>query len=277
MGKGKPRAEKHRITGEYEISTGTARVRTDPDRDGAYLLEINNVPSSPIVLGSPRVLLFDYMVWAAAAVEEFFAARRDPAQLHLTHLGGAACTLPRYFADLWPDSRNLVVEIDAALATYVREWFDFPDPPAVSIVVGEARTETHRLPPASTDLIIRDVFAGGSIPEHLCTLEFFAAARCALTPGGLYLANHAAFPGLQTTRKELAGMREVFPHVAAIADPGILAGRAYGNMALLGSDLPIDAEGLRRRLREDRTRATVRGGDWVAEVVGAIRPRHDRT
>lgn len=276
MGKGKPRAEKRRIEGEYDISTGTARVISDPERDGAYILEINKVPSSPIVLGAPRVLLFEYMVWASSSIESFVEAHRDTDDVHLTHLGGAACTLPRYFADLWPTSRNDVVELDDKLAAYVREWFDFPEPPSVSITVAEARSATHSMQPGSTDVIIRDVFAGGDVPEHLCTVEFFVAAHRALTPGGLYLANHAAFPGLQTTRKELASMREVFPYVAAVADPEILAGRMYGNMVLLGSDAPIDKEHLRRKLRDARAHATTKGDGWVATVMGTTRPRRDR-
>lgn len=276
MSKGKPRAGKRRIEGEYQISTGTARVLADPDRDGAYVLEINNVPSSPIVLGAPRVLLFDYMVWATSVVEAFVDKRRDSDDLHLTHLGGAACTLPRYFADVWPTSRNEVVELDELLARYVREWFDFPEPPAVTLTVAEARTATHQLAPSSTDVIIRDVFAGGTTPEHLCTVEFFAAAQRALTPGGLYLANHAAFPGLQSTRREIASMREVFSHVAAVSDPAILAGHTYGNMVLLGSDQPIDEEATLRSLIDAASHVTLKGGGWAANLAGTTKPRRDR-
>ena len=50
MGRGKPRAEKRRITGAYSIDTGTAAIVADPSRDGGFTLEVNNVPSS---YGSP--------------------------------------------------------------------------------------------------------------------------------------------------------------------------------------------------------------------------------
>lgn len=276
MSKGKPRAEKRRIEGEYEISTGTARVIADPDRHGAYILELNSVPSSPIVLGAPRVLLFDYMVWTTAVARAFVEQRRDPEELTITHLGGAACTLPRYFADVWPTSQNAVVELDRKLADYVREWFDFPDPPAVSIEVAEARSATHAMPESSTDVLIRDVFAGGTTPEHLCTVEFFAAAYRVLTPGGLYLANHAAYPGLQTTAKELASMREVFPYIAAVADPEILAGRTYGNIVLLGSDTPLEEDAITKTLVDASSHATLKSDAWVSHVAGTTRPRHDR-
>ena len=37
----KPRARKKRIEGTYPIDTGTASILADPDRDGAYVLEVN--------------------------------------------------------------------------------------------------------------------------------------------------------------------------------------------------------------------------------------------
>lgn len=41
--------------------------------------------------------------------------------------------MARYFADLYPTSRNTVVELDAKLAEYVRAWFDIPKAPRVKI------------------------------------------------------------------------------------------------------------------------------------------------
>ena len=55
----------------------------------------------------------------------------DPATLRLTHLGGGACSLARYFADVYPTSRNTVVELDRALADLVRSSFDLPRSPRV--------------------------------------------------------------------------------------------------------------------------------------------------
>ena len=44
-------------------------------------------------------------------------------------------------------------------------------------------------------------------------------------------------------KAELAGMAQVFEHVAVISDPAMLKGRRYGNIILLGSDTPLPAEG----------------------------------
>ncbi|WP_284853528.1 spermidine synthase [Corynebacterium sp. MSK072] len=234
-------ANRSSITGTYEISTGTAEVLPDEFRDGAYILHVNGVPSSHIVLGQPRELDFEYMRWIAAAVEQLNTV--SPTKLRVTHLGGAGCSLPRYFADLWPDSRHTVVELDAKLGELVRELFDVPRSPTVKIRPGDARKETEGFLPASRDIIIRDVFAGDTTPKNLTTVEFFRAAKTALSPGGLYVANCGDHSDLQLAKSELAGLSEVFQHLAVIADPPMLKGRRYGNIILLASDTQLPAEG----------------------------------
>ncbi len=231
------------IIGNYEISTGKAEVVADEFRSDAYVLYVNGVPSSHVSIGRPRDLDFEYMRWLAAAIEHFVEAYLDPARLRVTHLGGAACTMARYFADVWPESRHTVVELDDKLASYVREWFDIPRAPTVKIRVGEARRVTDSFKPATRDVIIRDVFAGQTTPEPLTTLEFFRSAHSSLAPGGLYAANCGDRSDLRLAKAELAGMSQVFEHVAVISDPAMLKGRRYGNIILLGSDTPLPAEG----------------------------------
>ncbi|WP_041631774.1 spermidine synthase [Corynebacterium maris] len=231
------------IIGNYEISTGKAEVVADEFRSDAYVLYVNGVPSSHVSIGRPRDLDFEYMRWLAAAIEHFVDAHLDPARLRVTHLGGAACTMARYFADVWPESRHTVVELDDKLASYVREWFDIPRAPTVKIRVGEARRVTDSFKPATRDVIIRDVFAGETTPESLTTLEFFRSAHSSLAPGGLYAANCGDRSDLRLAKAELAGMAQVFEHVAVISDPAMLKGRRYGNIILLGSDTPLPAEG----------------------------------
>lgn len=230
-------------TGTYDISTGTAEIVADRIRPGSYLLHVNGVPSSHIVPGAPAELEFEYMRWIAAAVEHVVGTRFDPARLRVTHLGGAACSLPRYFADAWPASRHTVVEIDAKLAEYVRSWFDIPRAPTVKIRVGEAREVTESFRPLSRDVVIRDVFAGDATPESLTTTGFYAAAHRSLAPGGLFVANCGDRPPLKGAKAELAGLAEVFGHVAVIADPAMLKNRRYGNIILLASDTALPAAG----------------------------------
>lgn len=221
----KPRAPKKRIEGTYPIDTGTATIVADPDRDGTYVLEVNQVPSSYVVPGAPEVLEYDYMEWIA----DFIAAADLPEPFVAVHLGAAGCALPSYVQHRW-DSRNIAVELDRGLARLVREAFD----PPVEIAVAEARAFTHALAPGSVDVIVRDVFAGPDTPRPLTTVEFYRAAHRALTPGGLFVANVGDVAGLPRTRSTLAGLQQVFAHTAVT-----YAGRGYGNVVVAASDNPL--------------------------------------
>lgn len=253
MEKPKPRSPKKRIAGVYSIDTGTAQFVPDPLRDGGFTLEVNNVPSSYVVLGAPEVLAFDYMEWIAGFIA-------DDAPFTSTHLGGAACTLPSYFAQRW-GGNHIAVEIDGALAHLVQWAFE----PPVRIVAAEARAYTHALAPGSQDVIVRDVFAGPVTPRHLTTEEFYRAAHRALAPGGLYIANIGDTHGLPQTRAELAGMRNVFEHLAVVSTTEMLDGRAYGNVVVAASGKPLTHRGP----------GVLRGERWVAASAGQTSPRHD--
>lgn len=217
----KPRAPKRRIEGTYAIDTGHAAIVADPLRDGGYVLEVNNVPSSYVVPGAPEVLEYDYMRWIAAFIE----SAELPRPFTAVHLGAAGCSLPSYVAHHW-DSHNIAVELDAGLAALVRDAFD----PPVEIAVAEARAFTRALAPGSVDVIVRDVFAGPDTPR-------------ALAPSGVFVANVGDRPGLANARAQLAGLAEVFAHTAAAAPTGILGGREYGNVVLAASDAPLAFSG----------------------------------
>lgn len=272
---GRKRNKTDSIAGTYEISTGELVVEADPFRDGAFILNINGVPSSHLIPEDPRTLEFEYMRWIAAAVENPAPGKR------LLHLGGGGCSLPRYFADLWPDSHNTVVELDSKLAELIRELADVPAAPRVKIRAGEARAVTEGFPPNRFDVIIRDVFAGAVTPEPLTTQEFFQHAHATLTPGGLYVGNCGDHSDLQGAKAELAGMAEVFAHVAVIADPPMLKGRRYGNIILIGSDteLPVDgspqAAALAKPLLSGAVPAHFRDESWTRRFFKGANPRRD--
>ncbi|GAB3076286.1 spermidine synthase [Corynebacterium aquatimens] len=257
----------------YEIDTGTAEIVHE--HDGSLLLTVNGVPSSHIVPDEPERLEFEYMRWIVAAAEAFWGGEREKASV--THLGGGGCSLARYFAHAWRGSRNTVVELDGRLAELARAHFDIPRAPAVKIRVGDARAVTDTFHAASRDIIIRDVFAGSTTPRSLSTVDFYTQCFSALRPGGLYLANCGAHSDLKEAREELAGMLEVFPSVAAIADPPMLKGRRYGNIVLIGADHPLDpTPELTRALLGGAVPAHVKGKDWAASLAHGSAARHCR-
>ena len=205
--------------GVYPISTGEAELVSDGYHADGWLLLINGVQSSH--------------------VEEHL----DAAKLRITHLGGGACSMARYFADLYPTSRNTVVELDAKLAEYVRAWFDIPKAPRVKIRVGEAGAVTATFAPASRDVLIRDVFAGDTTPEALTTVEFTRTVAESLAPGGLYILNCGDGPALTGARAEASALLEVFEYVCIVADSAMLKGRRRGNVIIAGSHAPLPEAG----------------------------------
>lgn len=257
----------------HEIDTGVAEVLHEPD--GSMVLLVNGVPSSHIVPGDPERLDFEYMRWIADFLndQQLVDVPLWP-KPRLTHLGGAACTLPRYFASKWNGSRNTVVEIDMSLAELARELFDIPRSPVVKIRVGDAREVTDSFKPNTRDIIIRDVFSSAITPRNLTTVEFFEQAQKSLSPSGIYVANCGSHADLKEAKEELAGMLEVWPHVAAIADPPMLKGRRYGNIVLIAANTPIEASpSLNRELLKGAVPAQFKHEKWARSL--ATSPRYD--
>ena len=272
------------VAGIYEGSSGPIELEPDPYLDDGWVIKINGVPSSHVVIGAPRELVFEYMQWIAVAVESHLPeAGLDPATLRLTHLGGGACSLARYFADVYPTSRNTVVELDRALADLVRSSFDLPRSPRVKIRVDDAWDVAESFVPDSRDVIIRDVFAGDVTPYALTTVDFFTHCRRGLAPGGLYVANCGDHADLRGAKAELAGMAEVWEHVAVIADPPMLKGRRYGNIVLLASDTELLADATpamstaMRRLLGGAVPAQYKDETWTRRFFSGAAPRQEQT
>lgn len=269
------------VEGKYEISTGIAELIEDDYTPGGWVLEINGMESSHIVVDDPRALDFEYMRWLVAVVEPFIDQHLDPEKLRITHLGGGACSMARYLADLYPKSRNTVVELDGKLAEYVRQWFDLPKAPRLKIRVGEARAVTETFTPASRDILIRDVFAGYITPAPLTTLEFTQMVSESLAGNGLYIINCGDDRNLAGARAEAAAIAEVFEYTCAVADPAMLKGRRRGNIILAGSHVPLPLEGeavtaaIAKRLLGGGVPAQYKDDAWVRDFARPATARRD--
>lgn len=227
--------------GTYPIDAGTAQILPDPFTDGAWLLTVNGAESSQLNPDDPLDLGFEYMRWIAAVVMHRWDA---PAPLRILHLGAAGCTLARWAAAWYPDSRQTAVELDAGLAALARERFALPRAPRLRIRVGEAGEVLAGSREASRDVIVRDVFAGATpedqvTPEHLTGLDAARHARRVLSADGMYLVNHGGGPDLTLARREAATLNAVFGTVVAIADPQMLKGRRRGNIVFAATDGPL--------------------------------------
>lgn len=246
----------------------------DPDDPDAVTLLVNDVPSSHLDLVDPTRLSFEYMQQMAAVVAEL-GHGGEP--ITAVHLGAAGCALARALHASRPGSRQVAVELDTALPELVRTWFDLPRAPGLRIRAGDARAELSRLPSASADVVVRDVFAGDSTPPHVTTREFTAEVARVLRPGGVYLANCADRAPLALARAEAATVRSVLADVAVIAEPGLLRGRGYGNVVVAGTDDPelLGSARLARAVRSLPAPARLLHGSELTAFVGTAGVLHD--
>jgi len=84
------------------------------------------------------------------------------------------------------------------------------------------------------------------VPAALSTPAFADQVRRVLRPAGVYALNVIDVPPLEEVAVHDALIRGRFPHVAWVAPPGVLRGRAPGNVVLLASAAPLPLPALRR-------------------------------
>ncbi len=260
------------VAGRYRIDTGYCELVEDKFGAAGWVVMVNGVPSSHIDPDHPERLDFEYMHWMACLIDGRFDAVD---KLRALHLGGGACSLARYVASAFPASRQVVVEIDAALATLVREWFDLPRAPRLRIRVGEAREVTTSLSAASRDLIVRDVFAGATTPASLTTSEFTAEVRRVIAEDGLYLVNCGDSPDRDLLKREAATIGAAFDHIAFVADSTMLKGRRRGNVVIAASDRPLGSSRLTRTLRTSGLPAEFWDNERVRTFAASAHPLAD--
>lgn len=230
--------------GPLQTATGTAEFQQFSA--GCAMLLLDGMESSYIDLDDPTYLEFEYMQQMTLAL----AAHTPQGEaVRALHLGGAACTLARAWNALRPGSKQVVIEWDAKVAELARAHCDVPRAPAVKVRVQDARAALDGFPPNRFEVVVRDTFAGGQVPDHLRTVGVAQSARRVLGPGGLYLANLTDHPPLMMARSEVRTIASVFRYLLVIADPAILRGRRFGNLVVCASDREFVTAQLLRQLR----------------------------
>ena len=124
----------------------------------------------------------------------------------------------------------------------------------------------------SLDLLVRDAFAGDTVPRELTTTTFTRDVARALRPDGLYLANVADRPPLALARAEAATALAVFAHVAVVAEPGVLRGRRYANLVLAASNSPLPLDTWVRTVRGGAAPMRLVAGPDLSAFAAAARP-----
>ncbi|MEA2703970.1 MAG: hypothetical protein QOD63_1915 [Actinomycetota bacterium] len=258
--------------GPTAVAGGSAELLADADRDGSWMLLVNDTPQSHVDLVDPTHLEFEYVRRIGHVLD---LAAEPGAALDVVHLGGGALTLPRYVAVTRAGSRQRVVEFDQPLTDLVREHLPLPRGARIRVRADDARVGLAALHAASADVVVCDVFAGARTPGHLTSAEFAADVHRVLRPGGVYAANVADGPPLRFARGQVATLRSLFRNVCLLAEPGTLRGRRFGNLVAVASDdeLPID-DYVRRCARDPMPARVVHGEDLV-RFAGTALPVHD--
>ncbi|SEM66740.1 spermidine synthase [Nonomuraea pusilla] len=264
------RAHREPMPGRYPVTFGEVELLRDLDRQDGWMLSKDDVPQSYVDLQDPTYLEFDYVRLMADVIDLL-----PDGPLSCVHVGGGACTIPRYVSATRPGSRHLVVEPDGLLVNLVREQLDLRSVPKLKVIVKGGREGTAGLWDDCADLFVLDAFSGATMPVELATEQYMGDVARVLRPGGTLLVNIADGKGLAFARRVTATVRGAFRHVALLAEPGIMRGRRFGNLILAASreELPVDL--LTRRAAGGLTQARCVHGDDLTRFLAGAAPIRD--
>lgn len=108
-------------------------------------------------------------------------------------IGLAAGTVPRMYAEVYPEARVDGVEIDGQIVEVGREYFAMEEG-NLDAIVADGR-QFLRTTEKTYDIISIDAYRQPYIPFHLATEEFFQTVYDHLKPGGVVVINAGGAPG----------------------------------------------------------------------------------
>lgn len=257
------------------VDSGEATLLPAAEAPDGWILMLDGTQQSHVDLADPTNLAFEYMRRIGHVIDLL-----PPGPIRAVHLGGGAMSLARYVSATRPRSRNLVVEVDAALTTLVRQRLPWPRDYSIRVRHADARAALDTLPESSADLIILDVFASARTPGNLTSIEAFDRARRVLATDGTLVSNIADEGRLQYARAYLAGVKEVFGQVAVVCEPSVLRGRRFGNLVVVARPegaAPLDLARLARRAASDPWPARLVHGTDLDAFTAGHRPFCDAT
>lgn len=258
--------------GQTPVRFGMAELLRDADRPNGWLLTVDGVAQSYVDLDDPTHLDFDYV----RRIGDIIDCLPEPgAAMEVLHVGGGACTLPRYVAATRPGSRQLVFDADAELIDLVREQLDLRSVPSLKVRISDGRVGVASRHDATADLVVLDAFERAAMPSAMATLEFITDVARVLRPGGTLLVNVSDGPGLKFVRRVIATMAAVFPHLVLLAEPAVLRGRRFGNLVLAGSAVELPSDALSRRASSAVFPARVVTTAELRKLAGALEPLTD--
>ncbi len=259
------------MPGTYQVSFGEVELLHDLDRPNGWVLSMRGVPQSFVDLDDPTYLDFEYVRLMADVIDTLPEGPVDA-----VHVGGGACTLPRYVAAVRPGSRQLVIEPDAALVDLVRTQLRLKaSVPRLKVRILDGRAGAQTLADTSADLLILDAFSGATMPADLATAEYMADLSRILRPSGILLINVADGKRLSFARRLAATVNATFRHVVLLAEPAVMRGRRFGNIILAASQTPLKTEILARKAAASFPQSRCLHDETLTNFTAGALPLHD--
>ena len=254
---------------QYETTYHCAQIVVDPVRASGRTLLLDGVSNSYVDLADPTHLEFRY----AKVMGDVIAHTMPEGALEVISIGGGGFTFNAYLAATRPGTDHVTLEIDRLLVDIGRHHLGLD--PGATVVIDDARRSLEDLPDDWADLVIGDAFSGLSVPWHLTTVEFLERVAAKLAPEGVYTLNVIDYGDLDFVRSETATLEHVFSHVAVLAPPDYLAGRAGGNFVLVASDTPFDPAAIVESIATRGGREAAAADTGLPAFVGDARPLVD--
>jgi len=131
-------------------------------------------------------------------VHEYNRAMMLPAAFanprHVTILGLGGGVMASAFHHLYPQCQVHAVELRQAVLDVSREFFSLPDSPRLTVTIGDARDTLTKLPDASTDIILSDLYSADRMSPAQAQRLFIEECSRVLSPGGWLALNYHKEP-----------------------------------------------------------------------------------
>ena len=248
-----------------------AELARDPERPSGWLLSVGGLAQSYVDVEDPTYLRFSYLRHTAVALH---CVTGPGVPLTAVHIGGGACTLPRYLAATRPGSAQVAVDADGELVDLVRTEFAIDEIPGLAVRVGDGREYLGTHAAASADLVVVDAYQRSSCVGGVVTVEAASQAAGLLRPGGVAVVNVIDAPGLHFARRVVATMTSVHDSVVLLAEPDMLTGDSNANLVLIGARA-LPTEAIAHLAAITAPAATCLHGDSLADFQATAEPLTD--
>ena len=185
----------------------------------------------------PDRLVYEYEQLYSQVAKNVF--KRDD-ELETFTMGGGAYSFPRYLDKFYPQSHNLVAEIDPEVTEVARSDFALRDSPGIEIIHDDARIVLRDRPADERfDLVLADAFNDITVPYHLTTREFNDMIARHLTSRGLFLANVIDGKCYDFLRSYVTTLKLSFRNVGILTVPGQPVSGERATFVVISGNRPL--------------------------------------